>query len=58
MELLKQNAEKQGYLKVILGPMFSGKTTELIRIYNRYTNCDISIVYSYQFQCFQVKLLN
>ena len=41
MELLKHNAEKQGYLKVILGPMFSGKTTELIRIYNRYTNCDI-----------------
>ena len=39
MELLKHNAEKQGYLKVILGPMFSGKTTELIRIYNRYTNC-------------------
>ena len=41
MELLKQNAEKQGYLKVILGPMFSGKTTELIRIYNRYTNCEM-----------------
>ena len=36
MELLKQNAEKHGYLKIILGPMFSGKTTELIRIYNKY----------------------
>ena len=31
-----------GYLKVILGSMFSGKTTELIRIYNRYKACDIS----------------
>ena len=29
-----------GYLKVILGSMFSGKTTELIRIYNRYKACD------------------
>ena len=29
------------HLKVILGPMFSGKTTELIRIYNRFNSCDI-----------------
>tara|TARA_A100001015_G_scaffold313656_1_gene421380 strand:- start:2912 stop:3499 length:588 start_codon:yes stop_codon:yes gene_type:complete len=28
-----------GYLKVILGSMFSGKTTELIKEYNRYTSC-------------------
>jgi thymidine kinase len=41
MELLKKNAEDHGYLKIILGPMFSGKTTELMRIYNRYNNCDI-----------------
>tara|TARA_B100001093_G_scaffold83901_1_gene75418 strand:+ start:7259 stop:7813 length:555 start_codon:yes stop_codon:yes gene_type:complete len=34
------NFEK-GYLKVILGPMFSGKTTELVRIYNKYMGCDI-----------------
>ena len=32
-----------GYLKVILGPMFSGKTTELIRIYKRYISCDIKV---------------
>lgn len=32
-----------GYLKIILGPMFSGKTTELIRIYNRYNACNIKI---------------
>ena len=31
----------KGYLKVILGPMFSGKTTELIRIYSRFNSCDI-----------------
>lgn len=31
----------KGYLKVILGPMFSGKTTELVRIYNKYTGCNI-----------------
>jgi len=42
--LLKSNAEKTGYLEVILGPMFSGKTTELMRIYNRYIECDISCV--------------
>ena len=41
MELLKKNAEMHGYVKVILGPMFSGKTTELMRIYHRYTAADI-----------------
>jgi thymidine kinase len=41
MELLKHNAEKCGYLKVLLGPMFSGKTTELMRIYNNHKSCDI-----------------
>ena len=44
MELLKQNAEKQGYLKVILGPMFSGKTTELIRIYVLLPKFTLSII--------------
>ena len=28
-----------GYLKVILGSMFSGKTTELIKEYHRYNAC-------------------
>lgn len=32
-----------GYLKIILGPMFSGKTTELIRIFNRFDACDIKV---------------
>ena len=26
-----------GVLKLILGPMYSGKSTELIRIYNKYS---------------------
>lgn len=43
MNLLKENSRKTGYLKVILGPMFSGKTTELIKIYNSHKACDIKI---------------
>lgn len=31
-----------GFLKIILGPMFSGKTTELMNIYRLYTLCDFS----------------
>ena len=30
-----------GYLEIILGPMFSGKTTELMRISNRYKHSNI-----------------
>lgn len=29
--------QKEGYLEIILGPMFSGKTTELIQKYKNYT---------------------
>ena len=42
--LMKHKAETCGYLEVILGPMFSGKTTELMRIYNRYKECEIPCV--------------
>tara|TARA_Y100000590_G_C15599014_1_gene969251 strand:+ start:244 stop:786 length:543 start_codon:yes stop_codon:yes gene_type:complete len=31
-----------GYLELILGCMFSGKTTKLLETYNMYTICDIS----------------
>jgi thymidine kinase len=41
MELLKHKTQEYGYLKVILGSMFSGKTTELIKIYNKYKSCEI-----------------
>ena len=30
-----------GYLEIVFGPMFSGKTTELIKEYNRHKACDI-----------------
>ena len=32
--------EAKSYLKIILGSMFSGKTTELIKEYNRYKSCN------------------
>lgn len=31
-----------GYLEIIKGPMFSGKTTRLLDIYKKYTFCEIS----------------
>ena len=36
------NTQKDGYLEIILGPMFSGKTTRLIDIQKKYAVCDIS----------------
>jgi len=40
MSVFEQNTmmcETEGYLEIILGPMFSGKTTRLVQIYNSYT---------------------
>lgn len=34
----------EGYLHLILGPMFSGKTTEIIRLYNNYSKIDKRIL--------------
>ena len=34
--------KRGGYLEIILGPMFSGKTTRLIDIQKKYAVCDIS----------------
>jgi thymidine kinase len=37
-----------GYLEVIKGPMYSGKTTRLLDIYKKYKFCDIkTMVYNY-----------
>lgn len=33
-----------GYLEIILGPMFSGKTSKLIDIHKKYTFCDINVL--------------
>jgi thymidine kinase len=35
---------QSGYLELIIGPMFSGKTSRLIEIYNQCKFCDISVV--------------
>lgn len=35
---------QHGYLEVILGPMFSGKTSKLVEIYKQYTFCDIPVM--------------
>lgn len=35
--------ENDAYLEIILGSMFSGKTTSLLEIYKQYTYCDIPI---------------
>lgn len=32
-----------GYLELILGPMFSGKTSKLLEVYKQYTFCNIPI---------------
>ena len=38
-----------GYLEIIKGPMFSGKTTRLLDIYKKYTFCDIkTLVINYE----------
>ena len=33
-----------GYLEIIIGPMFSGKTSRLIDVYNKYKVCDIPVL--------------
>ena len=36
--LSKTNKMSSGYLELIVGPMFSGKTTRLVELYNEYKN--------------------
>ena len=33
-----------GYLEIFIGPMWSGKTSELFKIYKRYNFCDIPVL--------------
>jgi thymidine kinase len=35
--MLRHEQQCEGYLELIIGPMFSGKTTQIIQIYNNYT---------------------
>ena len=39
-----ENNTASGYLEVILGPMFSGKTSKLVEIYKQYTFCNIPVL--------------
>jgi len=36
--------ETKGYLELIIGPMFSGKTSELLKIYNQCIFCNIPVI--------------
>jgi len=38
------NTQDGGYLELILGPMFSGKTTRLINLQKQYGICDIFLL--------------
>jgi thymidine kinase len=38
------NPCQEGYLEIILGPMFSGKTTQIIQIYNNYSYIEKNVV--------------
>lgn len=39
---LKKNREI-GYLEIIIGPMFSGKTSKLLDLYKQYTFCSVKV---------------
>lgn len=38
------NTSNKGYLEIVIGPMFSGKTSRLVEIYKQCKLCDISVV--------------
>jgi len=41
---MSQNIHNEGYLELILGPMFSGKTTQIIQIHNNYSYIGKTVV--------------
>jgi len=41
---LPDNSKKKGYLELILGPMFSGKTSTLKKIYDQCMYCSIPVM--------------
>ena len=41
---MSQTIQNEGYLELILGPMFSGKTTEIIQIHNNYSYIGKNVV--------------
>ena len=35
---------QEGYLEIILGPMFSGKTSRIVNLYKQYIYCNIPVI--------------
>ena len=44
MLIINNMINDTGYLEIIVGPMWSGKTTELVKLYNKFNFCDINIL--------------
>lgn len=40
---MAQNGNKKGYLEIIIGPMFSSKTTTILQMYKQCVFCNISV---------------
>ena len=36
--------KNSGYLEIILGPMFSGKTSQIVNLHKQYTYCNIHVI--------------
>lgn len=43
MNLVMTSLHSNGYLELILGPMFSGKTSRLVELYNQCAFCNMSV---------------
>lgn len=44
MDSSMEDISVSGYLEIIMGPMFSGKTTRIIELHKQYTYCNIPVI--------------
>jgi thymidine kinase len=44
MNKITRNTNNVGYLELFIGPMWSGKTSELVKLYKQYTFCEIPVL--------------
>jgi len=42
-DIMTTSSTHSGYLELIIGPMFSGKTSRIVEIYNQCKFCNISV---------------
>jgi thymidine kinase len=42
-DIMTTSSSQSGYLELIIGPMFSGKTSRIVEIYNQCNFCNISV---------------